>query len=465
VKTAVIRSSWIPGYGYRLDCQPYLGGALETKVLLEKLPFRKDELCQVTSAIYHAGRQARRWVDLPEYGVPFISSSDLQKADFSDMPFMSKRQIAENPLFIIKKGWSLITRTGTIGKMAYSRPDMDGMACSEHVLRVVPDTGKIPSGYLYAFLSSKFGVPLVVSGTYGSMIQSIEPEHVIGIPVPRLGDAVEHQIHILIEQAAELRGNATAQIQAARRKLLSECGNPPKLGSRLAGEVVSRTTSAEIGMTNRFDPWYFNAKAVAVDRWVRHHSWGFRELSEVANSFNTSPFKRVYVEDAVHGIGFFGSGDIFKLDREPQSYISRTSTKNIHEYILSRGTVLLASSGSLGGVIGRAQFVDSALAGKAASNHVMRIVSTSDEFPPGFLFAYLATQEIGYPLILRNATGDAIPEVWPVSISRLPILRAPRHLVKEIDAMIKQAFELRVVASNRERAAHRKLENALEETV
>jgi hypothetical protein len=54
------------------------------------------------------------------------------------------------------------------------RLDMAGLACSEDVLRVVPDVSCIPPGYLYAFLSSRFGVSLVVSGTYGAIV---DPEN------------------------------------------------------------------------------------------------------------------------------------------------------------------------------------------------------------------------------------------------------------------------------------------------
>ena len=79
--------------------------------------------------------------------------------------------------------------------MAYARPDMDGMACSEDVLRVVPDPDRILPGYLYAFLSSKFGVPLVVGGTYGAIIQHIEPHHIANLPVPRLGEEIEARAH------------------------------------------------------------------------------------------------------------------------------------------------------------------------------------------------------------------------------------------------------------------------------
>ena len=235
MKQTVIRSTWMDGHGHRLDCSPYVGGAVETKVLLEKLPLPKNSLREITNGIYHAGREARQWVERREYGVPFISSSDLQKADLSDLPLISKKQVERTPLFTIRKGYTLITRSGTIGKMAYARRDMDGMACSEHVLRVVPDAVKISSGYLYAYLSSKFGVPLVVSGTYGSIIQSIEPEHISALPVPRLGDVVEHEIHTIVEEAAELRTRATAQLLNANENLLSAFGKPPDVGVSRAG--------------------------------------------------------------------------------------------------------------------------------------------------------------------------------------------------------------------------------------
>ena len=89
--------------------------------------------------------------------------------------------------------------------MAYVRPDMDGMwSFSEHVMNVVPDPDRILPGYLYAFLSSKFGVPLVVGGTYGAIIQHIEPHHIANLPVPRLGEKIETRVHRLIQEAAEL---------------------------------------------------------------------------------------------------------------------------------------------------------------------------------------------------------------------------------------------------------------------
>ena len=463
MKTAIIRSSWMPGYGYRLDCQPYVGGALEMKTLLERLPLRKDQLSEVTTGIFHAGRESRQWVDSPEFGVPFISGSDLQKGDLSALPFLSKRQVQRTPLFTIRSGYTLITRSGTIGKMAYCRRDMDGMACSEHVLRVVPDTAKIPSGYLYAYLSSKFGVPLVVSGTYGSIIQGIEPEHIAGLPVPRLNKALEHDIHELVEQASELRTRASSELTAARMALLDAIGNPPNFGLSRAGTLTSVVSSDVVCRTRRCDPWFFNGRAVDLEKWVRTHQNGFWRLGDVADVFGVSPFKRVYVADDEQGIGFFGSADIFKLDRTPETYIARAATKAIQDYVLPRGAVLLASSGQLNGIIGRPQLVDSGLDGKAASNHVLRIVPRTGKILAGYLFAYLALEDVGRPLIQRTATGDSIPEIWSTYLNEIPVLKAPRAVMEKLHAQVVGAFELRVRATGAERNARERLEEALKE--
>ena len=99
--------------------------------------------------------------------------------------------------------------------MAYSRSDMNGMACTEDVLRVIPCEEKVEPGYIYAYLCSKFGVPLVISGTYGSIITHLEPHHIADLPVPRLGE-VEDQAHELIQRAAD------AQVESG--KLRNQAG-------------------------------------------------------------------------------------------------------------------------------------------------------------------------------------------------------------------------------------------------
>jgi len=173
--------------------------------------------------VVNAGRIARVWVDGPEHGYPFLSSTDILQADLSSASFIAKSVARQNRQLRIKKNWSLITRSGSIGRMAYSRPDMDGMACSEDVLRLVPDEDKVMPGYIYAYLTTKFGVPLVTSGTYGSIITHLEPHHIAKLPVPRLGP-IEEQVHELVQMSADLLSTYQAKINEGTKLFFESAG-------------------------------------------------------------------------------------------------------------------------------------------------------------------------------------------------------------------------------------------------
>jgi type I restriction enzyme S subunit len=461
VKTAIIRSTWMESYGYRLDCQPYLGGALEAKILLERLPLRKDKLSEVTTEIYHAGRESRLWVDSPDYGVPFLGAGHLQRADFSDLPLISRRQVDCTPRFVVRKGWSLITRSGTVGKMAYARTDMDGLAVSEDVLRVVPDLRKIRSGYLYAYLCSKFGVPLVASGTYGAIIQHLEPEHIANLPVPRLDDALEYSIHNFVEEAAELRVKAKDEITSARSKLRKCFGQPPQLqpGERHPNWSGVAVPSKLLNKTARMDALFFNPVSRDLDEWLARHPMSSQELGAIADVFDVPPFKHIYVAPE-EGIAFFTSADLFDLDRTTDKYLSR-QTRGLDKYILQHGWVLIARSGQLNGNIGKPQLVDTALSGSTASDHVIRIVSRDKRFSPGYLYAYLSLHEWRYSLIQRTATGASIPALWPAYLKHIRILCPPSNLNREVDVQVRNALEMRVQATGLETEARQRLEAAL----
>lgn len=130
------------GYGYRLDCSPYLGGALETKILLEKLPLRKDPLHTLTKGfdggIYNGPQFVRNYVESAEHGVPFMTGSSMQLADLSNLPMLSRRDAHGTKLrhLELQPGMVLISCSGTIGKMAYARQDMKGIWSSQDVLKI-----------------------------------------------------------------------------------------------------------------------------------------------------------------------------------------------------------------------------------------------------------------------------------------------------------------------------------------
>ena len=90
----LVPSGWLEREGRRLDCGPYLSGATEAKVLLERLPVPRAELCSLThgreGSVYNRPQFARNYVSDPDHGVPFLSSSTMLHADFTHADLLKK---------------------------------------------------------------------------------------------------------------------------------------------------------------------------------------------------------------------------------------------------------------------------------------------------------------------------------------------------------------------------------------
>jgi uncharacterized protein (TIGR03437 family) len=224
MRVEIVPARWIESENRRLDCQPFTSGGFQSRMAVESLPCEKVPLKEVTlrgiEGIYHVGQEKIRWVDSSEYGVTFLRSSDILLSDLSNVSFISKKQVSKNSLFQFPQGTTLITRSGTIGKTAYAREEMIGMAASQDVLKVVPDEDKIRPGYLFAYLSSKHGLPQVASGTFGSIIVHIEAENIANLPVPRLGKEIEEKVHRWVAEASILRSKASRLLTETRQDFI-----------------------------------------------------------------------------------------------------------------------------------------------------------------------------------------------------------------------------------------------------
>ena len=462
MKVKSIPSSWISRDGLRLDCNPYMSGALEARIRLEELPYPKDTLVSLCSngidGVYHAGRESRSWVEDPVLGIPFLSSSSILQADLSGLPLISKKQVKKNPKFLLRKGWTLITRSGTIGRMVYSRPDMDGLACSEHVMRVVPDETKIPPGYLYAFLSSKFGVPLVTSGTYGSIIQSIEPEHIAGLPVPRLGGEVEDDASHLVELASRNRSEAVRLLKQAidfAMQILGPIKEEPSNGIPLAA-IKSSNLQA------RLDAFYYSPICHEARRsFDTANGCEHRRLSEVAEVFIPGIFKRRYADNPSYGVPYITGGDVFQITASSDRFLMKRVADD-HALQVKHGTILVQEAGQLGGLIGRSVFVGARLDGFAVSNNMVRVTS-KDPRDAGYLYGLFSTPQ-GVILLSREAAGSSIPHMEAGRLNAISIPWPPEELRHKISRIVENATDLQDQASKAEEEARSLVERAIEET-
>ena len=214
---------------------------------------------------------------------------------------------------------TLISCSGTIGRMTYTRREMAGMWSSQDVLKVVPDPEVIAPGYLYAFLSSRLALPLVTGSTYGAIIPHIEPKHLVELPVPLAPDAVQEEAHRLVHEAAELRTGASDDLQAVIREIEEAAGLPPlNVRYRSAQTDTSLVKASDLG--GRMDGlFHSNYHQSALQPLLRLPETQRITVGELASRVFWPPmFKRIRVEDARYGVPFFGTSALLRADPDVQ---------------------------------------------------------------------------------------------------------------------------------------------------
>lgn len=461
----VVRSGWLEEGGRRLDCNPYMSGALEARDALKALSARKEPLQSLTAGhaggIYNGPMFRRNYVESPEFGVPFITSGTMVVADLSTLPLLRKKDAESSSLAYLRleAGTTLISCSGTIGRMAYVRPDMAGMWSSQDVLKVVADESKIPPGYLYAFLSSKYGVPLIVAGTYGAIIQHIEPQHIGPIEIPRFNAVLERQIHGEIENAARLRAQSQAKLNRATRTLLhyaclDDC--PAERWGQLAPEVGF---SAEISTARSMRAANYSLRVRALLAQV--HASGSVSLGEICSNGHLGTgarFKRIDC-DPSEGVRLVGQKEGFWMRPEGRWIASRYAPAGI---FAKEESVLIASCGTLGDneVYCRPILATGHWLQNAYTQHFLRVVSGDLEFPGAYLFAFLRSG-IAFRALRSMSTGSKQQEIHIELVSRLPIPVLTPDKRQEIAVLVRDAFRDRDRADESEDRAVGSVERAI----
>ena len=460
MKSTYTPSSWIRSEGFRLDPKPYTSGAVRLRNSVLNLPH--SHLSEVTAGFKggiftHLFSPKRTYVADRRYGVPFLGASSMRLADLGGLPILSTRD-AESRSYIslkIKKGMTLISCSGLVGSMVYARSDMDGMASAGDILKVQPDSDAIFPGYLFAYLSCRIGAMLVKSGTYGTIVQHLETQHVANLPVPRLPIPIEERAHHLVEEAATCRIKAASLLREAedQTRELFPTGAP---SASPAWSIVSACK-----LQSRLDAYYFSAPCLSALNAFENANCDCRvRLAEVAEVFIPGIFKRRYAQDASFGYPYITGGDVFQISPSSDRYILRSVAEQ-YELLVRRGTILIQEAGQLGGLIGRSVLVGSNLNGFAVSNNMARVAAHDPE-DAGYLYALLSTPE-GVVLLAREAAGSSIPHLDVKRVRNLKIPWPRPALRHEIGQKVVRAIDMRDQAYASEDTARKLVERVIEE--
>src|SRR5271165_1420792 len=106
-----------------------------------------------------------------------------RKAQNSSTPNVLPRSSSTIKVLRVRSGDLLITRSGTIGRVAYATPRLVGAVVSDDMIRVrIKD--EVIRFYVYAYLQSFAGHNQMLKNEYGSVQQHLEAKHISGILIP-----------------------------------------------------------------------------------------------------------------------------------------------------------------------------------------------------------------------------------------------------------------------------------------
>lgn len=154
------------------------------------------------SEVYLPSRFKRIYVG-KEFGIPFLQASDIHQIRPRLLKYLSKKVTKHIENYIVKSGWILVTRSGTVGRVSLVPKRWEGWTVSEHVFRIFPCS--IHAGYLTCFLDSQYGYHQIVSKIYGGVVDEISGDDLEKVQVPMPSSRIQEKIGKLVLEAYELK--------------------------------------------------------------------------------------------------------------------------------------------------------------------------------------------------------------------------------------------------------------------
>lgn len=431
----------------RLEASVYVTEAAQAtqKVLHNRYGF--VPLRQVIDT-HHCPRFKRFFVDKSNFGI--YQPSQIQEIAPQPVAYISEKTDTNIDALRVKKGQILMTCSGTIGRVTYVSDTFDNLIFSHDLLRInVKNSDEI--GYIYAYFLSKIGNSVIQSGNYGSVIQHIEPEHLLQLPIPNAPNALKTQIHEQVMDSFALRDKSNELLQQAQDLLQKSLNLPPLDAFKYPNRQAETWSISVEDLAGRFEASYHNPVVHRIEAHLQKHAKQVSTLSDkslVSEISLPARFKRHYVS-AEYGIPFLGGKEILELDPRGEKYLSKKQHADLieNQLLLQENMILITCSGT----IGKTVLVSKHWQGWAASQHLLRVKPVNDDVA-GYLAVWLKSPW-ALPLIQRHTYGSVIFEIDQYHLSEVAIPILDTATMKQINALALQANALRTQAFMKEQEA------------
>lgn len=400
------------------------------------------------SDIFTSGRTKRAYTE-PEYGYPFLSNADVVSANpFQSCKYSSKKY-GVDPNAMLKEGMILTGRVGAIGQTAFVPAFIEKAKAmgSDNIIRIVVKPS-YKNGFIYAYLASKMGNLAFWKLSTGGVQPFITDAMVGKLPIPAFPESFQAEVDDLVQESARLREEANDKLEEAIEYFNGHY--PIKDGiQQYFYKKVSELKYGFAAYNNNLE----------VDDYIRSYfSNSFIVGDEADECFAPPMFKHIYLSKD-NGYPFMTGSELQRFNLRYYRWLSPRGVKDISDYVVHKGTLLLYKSGTTdGGILGNVFIADNQLDGCCLSDHVIRVVF-KDLKKAYWTYAFLKSNG-GKRILIRLATGTMIPFITPEKLSDIPIPNPDDHYEEII-----QEIEEYIDKSSRAKAAENKAITMVEDEI
>lgn len=360
--------------------------------------------------------------------IPYCQSSDVTNLlEGSDIYIYKEQALKVNS--VVKENQILVTGFGTIGNTRLVNELSSGISYANNVCRIEANE-ELPFGYIYAFLTSKYGRSQLNKNASGSVVRYIEAPGIKKTLIPRLSEEKQQQIHQLTVEASELRVEANRLLNEAVQIFEQELNYGRITDGAQYGKISSKDL---LGFHKRLDGQYqLIWKKIKKEY---NPNIQFEKIENFASSiFVGGRGKRNYVEN---GIPFLSSSDMMLYNPKRQAKKISPSTNGVEQMKVSKRDILISRSGTVGNTV----IVGEDLNNTVISEHALRLKVNSEKISPNYVFAFLKTN-MGLKAMEASAFGSVIITLNEELIGNIDLPILSNELQRVISEKIEEFISL-----------------------
>lgn len=398
--------------------------------------------------------------------IPYCQSSDVNNAIEGSDVYINKAQALKVGSVVSDKD-ILVTGFGTIGSTRLVNELSNGISYANNVCRIrVKDNSKY--GFIYAFMTSKYGRSQLNKNASGSVVRYIEAPGIKKTLIPIFSESKQEEIHKLVQEASVLRVEANKLLREADTLFLRNLNIDQDLLSQLTHPSESATTLS-----------FKVARSQINSLSIRSRTYSER-LKIIRSSFQSLPYtklidlleypavkggryKRVEVSlDSINAVELLNQGDLHDL-KPKGKIISKKYIDNIENQTAVKNMIIVPAVGTLGEneIFSKPLFVYGYLEGKVLSEHLLRIMPDSEKIAPGYLFTVLKSK-LFFRVFRSLVYGTNLLYYILPLLHEFPIPRLSEIIESEIDQKVKMAYEKLTIGNTKENKAIAIVEKEIE---